>query len=119
MALLTPTTVGRAGLDITAGLAAATVGGDSFATTGQEYLVVKNGDASDHTVQFLFGPGASVDGVAPVAPTHNVIAGHTAEFGPFQPGLYADAGGLVQVRYSAVTSVTVLAKKNVPAGPGQ
>lgn len=118
MATLAVTNVSRSGYDL-AGLAAATGGGDAFPTTGQEYLIVKNGDGSDHTVQFLFNSGSTVDGTAATAPTHNVTAGHTAVFGPFPPSIYGDASGLVQVRYSAVTSVTVAAVKCIPAGPGQ
>jgi hypothetical protein len=119
MATLSVTSISRNGVDVTAAaLTAAAAGGDAFTTSGQEYLVVNNGDASPHTVQFLFGPNAAVDGVAPVAPTHAVPAGKYYIFGPFDIARYADANGLVQVRYDAVTSVKVAVVKGVSVGSG-
>lgn len=119
MATLTTTPLNRAGVDITAAaLTAATGGGDAISITGQEYLVYNNGDASPHTVQFLFAPGQLVDGVAPIAPTHSVPAGKTYIFGPFNVQVYADANGLLQIRYDAVTSVKVASVKGVSLGSG-
>jgi hypothetical protein len=118
MATLSVSALSRSGVDVTiaSGLAAATGGGDAFANTGQEYLIINNGDASDHTVTFNIQK--TTDGVTPTAGAHNVTAGHTMIFGPFPPDIYNDAGGLVQVRYSAVTSVKVAAMKGVTVGSG-
>lgn len=115
MATLSPTTVDRSGFDLS-GLAAAAGGGDAFATTGQEFFIIKNGDGSDHTVTFAIQQ--KVDGVTPTAAAHTITAGHTKVFGPFPYGIYADGNGLVQVTYSAVTTVTVAVVKCPPgAGP--
>jgi hypothetical protein len=119
MATLAVSSISRNGVDVTAAaMVAATSGGDAFTTSGQEYLVVNNGDASSHTVQFLFGPGSAQDGVTPTAPTHPVPAGKYYIFGPFDIARYADANGLVQVRYDAVTSVKVAVVKGVSVGSG-
>jgi hypothetical protein len=116
MATLTVTPITRSGVDVTiaSGLAAAAGGGDAFANTGQEYFIINNGDGSDHTVTFALTK--TVDGVTPTPVAHNVVAGKTRIFGPFSPGDYNDTNGLVQVTYSAVTSVKVAVVKGVSVG---
>lgn len=114
MAVLTPGTAGRsAGFNFT-GLTAAAGGGDKFTNDGQTYFVIKNGDASPHTVSFAIQ--LAVDGVTPTFTPVNLLAGETRLLGPFPSGIYNDANGQVNVTYSAVTSVTVAAVKAPPAG---
>jgi len=106
-------TASRTPTDFTAGATAA-ASGDYFANDGQTFLIVKNGDASDHTVTAAIQ--ASVDGVTPTGAAHNIVAGHTAILGPFPTGIYNDTNGRVQLSYSATTSMTCMAVKCPPAG---
>lgn len=111
MAELTVQVSGVAGTAIAFGAAAG--GGDSFnnigANAGRTVLLVKNGDASGKTVtinsQVPCNQGFDHD----VAVT--VAAGATETIGPFDPARWNDSSGLVQVTYSAVTSVTVAAMR--------
>jgi hypothetical protein len=86
-------------------LVAASGGGDSFPAGTRRCLHVKNADASSKTVtihsQKKCDQGATHD-VAVV-----VAAGAEKRLGPYSPSRFADVNGLVQVTYSAVTSVTV------------
>jgi len=105
MAVLTVQhTTGTSGLVPT--FSAAAGGGDSFVNAGGAVLQVKNGDASSHTVTVACQTACNLGGTS----VHNIVvpvaAGATAMIGPF-PFNYNDAGGSVQVTYSAVTSVTV------------
>lgn len=113
MAALTPGQAKRdVPFDLTS-LVAAAGGGDTFANDGQTFFIVKNGDASDHTV--TFAQQLAQDGVTPTNPARNVTAGHTCIFGPFPTGIYNGSDNLgVHVSYSAVTSVTVAAVKFPP-----
>lgn len=114
MALLTVGLAGRNPGVTLAGVAAAG-GGDTFANTGQEQFIIKNGDASSHTV--TFGIQQTVDGQAVSNAAQTVAAGATMMFGPFPIGTYNDTASppLVHVTYSAVTSVTVQVVKCAPA----
>lgn len=86
---------------------AAGAGGDSFANDGKTYLHVKNGGAGSITAtinsQKLCDQGFDHDAAVGVA-----AAGERL-IGPFPQGRFNDAGGLVQITYSGVTSVTVAA----------
>lgn len=83
----------------------AAVGGDSFVNSGRAYLHVKNGSAAAITVtvnsQTACNYGFDHDAVV------NVAAGAETIIGPFAQSRFSDASGLVQVTYSAVTTVTV------------
>jgi hypothetical protein len=105
MATLIPVQGSRNGLIISSGLTAASSGGDQFANTEREQLIVKNADASSKDVTFV--SQQTVDGQAVADKTVTVAAGDTMAFGPFPAGTFNDAGGNLQVTYSAVTSVTV------------
>src|SRR6266540_2006220 len=94
--------------------AAAAGGGDAFAHTGAELLVVKNGSVSSINVTLV--TQATVEGNAVADPVVAVGAGVTKAIGPFPRYIFGDANGLVQVTYSAVTSVTVKVLKLTPAG---
>lgn len=109
MALLTATQLVRAGIDPTPTTPAA-AGGDTVANpAGDVAFFVKNGGASPITVTLnITAPGP--DGAAVTNPTVSVPAGATRFIGPFPTGTYNNvATGLVQINYSSVTSVTVLA----------
>lgn len=102
--LAAATELSRNGVQADGG-AAASAGGDSFANTGREFLVVKNADATPKTVTIDYVPTA--DGQAVTDKAIVVTNGTTVIIGPFPPSLYSDAAGRVNVTYSAVTSVTV------------
>lgn len=103
MAALTPVTLKRTsnGNDL-AGVAAAG-GGDSFANTGKEFVVIKNGSGSPITLT-VATPG-TVDGDLAIADrTATIGAGETRAVGPFPVSTY---GETVNLTYSGVTSLTV------------
>lgn len=91
--------------DLTTILVAAAVGGDSFAITGQEFLVISNGSGSPITVTMAITQ--TVDGEAVTNRTYVVAAGHVVVLGGFNPSIYADTNGLLQLTYSGVTTLKV------------
>ena len=110
MATLSPTTVTLAGIDQAAAQAAASAGGDEFSSSGKQYLVITNADASPHTV--------TVDDPNSVAPTDAkqfnpdvdivVDAGTTVIAGPFTATRFVNSSdSLVHLTYDAVTSLTI------------
>lgn len=115
MATLTVGAASRAtaGYNLT-GLTAAAGGGDKFTNDGQTFLIIKNADASSHTVTPTIQQG--VDGQVPANVASTILAGETHVIGPFPTAIYNDAGGFCNLTYSAVTSVTVAAVRMPPAG---
>jgi len=112
MATLTPTKWGpdvAPSADLSASVTtAATAGGDAWLLQGREFLIVKNGDGSPHTVTIVsqknsFGTQNAADDLV-----RSVAAGKIAVIGPLSAIRFRDANGLAQVTYDAVTSVTVL-----------
>lgn len=91
---------------LAASFAAASVGGDTVPVSPRGLLLVTNGDASSKTVTVVV-PGTKYG--QPLADIPIVVAaGTTAVVGPF-PADLDNGNGLVDVTYSAVTSVTVAA----------
>lgn len=87
---------------------AANVDGHSLEGTGDVFIHVVNGDAADKTVTIV--TGGTFEGKAVVDTTVVVTAGESRFIGPFKPRLYNQPDtGLVNVNFSAVTSVTVAA----------
>lgn len=102
MAALTTTVVGAGGTAVA--YTAAAGGGDSCQTGAGVVLLVKNGDASSHTVT-LVTPG-TVNGLAIADRAVTVAAG--AEVAIPVGAEYRDrATGRASVTYDAVTSLTV------------
>ena len=89
-------------------LTAANGGGDTIAVSGDTYLVVRNGDASSKTVTVVRA-GSDEYGLAIPDITVAVAAGATTVIGPIPPAFRASDDRLVDITYSAVTSVTVAA----------
>ena len=108
MALLSPTTLSRDGVDITG--AAAAFGGDTFANTGYEIFSVVNGSGGSINVTFV--TSATIDGAAVADKVVAVSNGGKVLIGPFPVAYY---GSTVSVTYSGVSSVTVKVMKLVPA----
>ena len=107
MATLTVQQLTSSGTGVT--LTAAAAGGDAFANDGKTIFEVNNGGGSSMTVTLTSQNTCNQGG------THNgggsVPAGAVRRYGPLDRGRFNDATGLVQVTYSAVTSVTVGAYK--------
>jgi hypothetical protein len=92
------------GLQLDGVMGSATSGGDDAPTGAGVVLVVKNGDASDHTVT-LATPG-TVNGLAIADRTVTVAAGKT-ELIPLTADYRDPSTGRAAITYDAVTSVTV------------
>lgn len=104
MATLAPQTPAVTGATLT--FAAAAGGGDSFPVTGVVCLLVRNADASSKTVT-LVRPGTTY-GQADPDVAFTVAAGATGVWGPIPASDFVDpSDALVDITYSAVTSVTV------------
>lgn len=107
MAVLTVQQASLAGLTPT--YAAASAGGDSFPNDGNIVLHVKNTNGSQRTVTVASQKAATPG----LAPSNNavVVAATNGDkvIGPFDPSVWNDANGSVQVTYSAETGVTVAA----------
>lgn len=88
--------------------AAAAGGGDQFANNGRTYYEVKNGGGSPVTVTFVRQKACDQGTVHTTTVSVPATTGDRI-CGPFDPVLFNDANGFVQVTYSAVTSVTVAA----------
>lgn len=86
---------------------AASGGGDTIPVSANGALLVRNGDASQKTVTIVV-PGEQYGQARPDIPVV-VAAGATALIGPFPFDLADPVTRLVNVTYSAVTSVTVAA----------
>jgi hypothetical protein len=103
MALLNPQAINLNGTTIT--FSSASAGGDQFANTGRELLLVRNGGASSVTT--TVAAQGRYRGVPFSNVTLTVPAGGEVIAGPFPPEVFNDANGRVNLSYSAVTSVTV------------
>jgi hypothetical protein len=111
MALLTATTLARAGVDPVPSAAADVLGDEVLNPSGDAYFIVKNGGGSGITVTLPIratGP----DGATVTNPTVTVPAAGTRIIGPFPVSIYNDASGKAKITYSGVTSVTVLAVRS-------
>ena len=110
MATLTVNTIDNDGLNSESVYVSAAAGGDQFANTGREFIVVKNGDAGTPTVTLATPATYGGLAVADVAVTMGATTGEQM-IGPFPTGIFNDANGNVQITYTAVTSLTISAFK--------
>lgn len=105
MTLLNPQNISQAGL--TPVLTAAAGGGDTCAPGDRTFLVVKNG-ATPCTVTIATFPDTSDWGTT--IPDYTLVIGTSTEkwIGPLRGSAFANpATGLVNITYSAATTVTV------------
>ena len=86
----------------------ADVAGDQFAWGSNIALIVKNDDASSHTVT-ITSQRAATQGYTTADTTVTVPAGEERIIGGLLRDAFRDSDGFVQVSYDAVTSVTVAA----------
>ncbi len=103
MADLTVVSPARAANALTGESAAA--GGDAFANTGKELLVIENGSGSP--INLTAVTQQEVDGEAVDDKVITIPAGERHVLGPWPTSIYSDGDSKVQLEYSAVTSVTV------------
>lgn len=105
---LVPTVISRAG--VSGAKSAANVDGHSISNpNGDVFIVVDNGSASPITVTI---PVAKVvDGQTIAAKTVSVPASQSRLIGPFPVDTYNQSGQVVNVDFSAVTTVTVAAHR--------
>lgn len=110
MAVLTVTTISRAGHNVDTIDVAADVAGDSFPNTGDELVIFNNTDAATRVVTFVFQ--ATLDGQAATARTITVPATSGKMIvGPFPTSIYNDSNGRMNMTYSAVAGLTVMVFK--------
>lgn len=102
MATITPQAVAASGTALT--LAAASGGGDTIANARGATLVVKNGDASSHSVTFT---GVVTCGQGGLHNTTVAVAAGTTEHIPVPSQAVDPATGNAAITWTAVTSVTV------------
>lgn len=88
---------------------AAAAGGDKFANSGSERLIVKNASGGSITVT-IDSPGTCNFG-ASADSAHDLIVtvadGAESWIGPLSQAQYNDTNGFANISYSAATSVTV------------
>lgn len=106
MAALPTNVVPLQGLQLDDLLVAATSGGDNGATGAGVFLVVKNGDASAHTVTLPPFP-AAVDGDLTVPSRAVSVAAGKTKFIPLTDRYRNPSTGKAAWTYDAVTTVTV------------
>lgn len=92
-------------------MTSADTGGDSWANSGAEALLVENAGTSSVTLTFT--TYKTVDGLAVNDLQVVVPAGETHLVGPFPTDIYNDPDGNAQVSYSSATGVKVAVVKVV------
>lgn len=105
MAALTTNVVPRAGLRFDDLLTAAAGGGDDCATGAGVLLIVKNADASSHTV--TLATPETVDGDLAVADRAVAVAAGAQALIPVTDRYRNPSTGRCAITYDGVTSVTV------------
>jgi hypothetical protein len=111
---ITVQTASDAGLNVTMQAAASTM---SFANDGHTFLSIVNGDTGTPTCTVTVqNTSPPVQGFNPITLSNKVVTlpatgtnGGREIIGPFGQAQYNDATGLVQVAFSATTSLTVAA----------
>lgn len=110
MAVLTVQQAALAGLNPS--YAAASASGDSFPNDGRTLLHVKNTNAAARTVTVTSQKTAS-PGLTPANNAVSVPATTGERFiGPFDPTIWNDVNGNLQITYSAETGVTIAALRS-------
>lgn len=106
MATLTlKTPVGSAATDLSPENCAA--GGDQFLNDGKTFLYFKNTNAATRTV--TIATGGSIGGLAIADVAITVAQNEEKVIGPFDPRLFNDANGYIQLTYSGVATLLTVA----------
>lgn len=114
MAVLTPVDASLAG--VADNLVAAAGGGDSFANNGLTVFVVNNASGAGITVTFDDPNSPNPGSASAFNPDVAVVVGAGARrtIGPFPAFRFNDVNGRVNVTYSGVTTLTVMALRLLP-----
>lgn len=105
MAAVTPVTKSRSANVIP--FAAATGGGDEFANTGRELLLVRHTNAGGAAVTLTIATQAAPDGLAVADKTVTIDPGEDHALGPWPTSIYNDADGNVQLTWSSATDIEI------------
>lgn len=105
MATVTPVTKSRSANAVA--FAAASVGGDEFANTGKELLLVRHTNSGGAAVTLTIASQAAPDGLAVADKTVDIDPGEDHVLGPWPTSIYNDADGNVQLTWSAVTDIEI------------
>ena len=111
MATLTVNKLTRAGFKVGDTFVAVAAGGDKFANSGRESIVVFNGNAGSLTVTADIIE--AVDGQAITDRTWTLATQASLIIGPF-PQAYNDAGGFLNLTYSVSTGVLIFVLQIIP-----
>ncbi|WP_020471462.1 hypothetical protein [Zavarzinella formosa] len=114
MTAITVQNASDAGLNHTMAAAALSM---SFPNDGHTFLVIANGDTGTPTCTITVqNPSPPVQGFNPITLSNKVVTlpatgtnGGREIIGPFGQSQYNDSAGLVQIAFSATTSLTVAA----------
>jgi hypothetical protein len=88
--------------------------GNSFANTGLEKVIVVNGSGGSLTVTVAIPANQrSLNGLA-TTKTYTVASAKTAILGPFDPSIFNQTTGVVNIDWSTGTSVTCSVVNHVP-----
>lgn len=88
--------------------ATCSAGGDTFANNGDTIIHVKNAQGAA-TATVTIKTQATVDGLAVADKAVTLPATEDAIIGPFPPSIYNTTGGMVELTYDTVVTVTVAA----------
>jgi hypothetical protein len=105
MSTLTPAECARTGVALSLSGGTAAANGDRWLNTGNEVLVVTNGDSGAHDVSVEVQ--AEPDGKEVTERLVSVVNATTKILGPFPINVYNDEGGYANIVYSALTSMKV------------
>ncbi len=102
----TATTVGAGAGDVLTPANAA-AGGDQFLNDGRTVLYFKNTNATTRTI--TIATAGTIGGLAIADVTVAVAENEVRLVGPFEPRIYNDASGYVQLTYTAVATLLTVA----------
>jgi hypothetical protein len=88
--------------------------GNSFANTGLEKVIVVNGSGGSLTVTVAIPANQRSLGGLATSKTYSVSNSKTAILGPFDPSIFNQTTGVVNIDWSTGTSVTCSVVTHIP-----
>jgi len=104
MAALTPVTIVRSASGLLT-MASASAGGDEFANTGKEILLIENTGSPARTLTVT--TEETIDGEAVADKDITIAANSIYAIGPWPTGIYNDVDGNVNISYDSETNLEV------------
>lgn len=89
--------------------------GNAFANTGLEKMIVVNGSGGSLTVTVAIPAGVRSLGGLITTKTYTIVTAKTAILGPWDPGVFNQTTGVVNVDWSTGTSVTCSVVSHIPS----